>query len=1044
MAATSAKAPTPARPSRPSAGAKTLVDRSLFDGWKSTVQVRNVQRKFDEIEQSAKANSCSIDDELKRQGFKDYADFAKSCKRFSLLCWPEELGELGSGYVLYFYLLGFMAMVLLLALLMQIPAFAAYADEDQVEAWQEGCTNCEFIGRFWLTPGNFGPDRADNKVIGFVYLALVCVIAFLILVMHQWQLRVDSKIDGVMVSPNDFAIMVSGLPVTATDEKAIMEFFRQHAVKGQTDTEIVKVVIGWDIEEFREKIKRIRELRKLIAELEPSDPQVKVLKEEQAKTTSELASAAPGKAAKLRSSGTVVVVFRYQHDLRKCLDRWTGFWASWFYCDSEDLFTSCGLPAGNALWMGAGLPRFPMGDPPRPVARLSVIRAANPGDIHWEELGKSFREKFTLFAKTNAAMVFLIVVCFFITFGINKAQDALADSQESTDDGGAAVGFQALSFVAGIGVGVTNMILMVASRYLGDLEYHETWTEQEFSQAVKMGVSLLINTGGVLLGTNLEKDEWYRAGGLIDDMKFVLLIDAILPPFIFFIDLKYRIRYKQRRMLTQERMNGWNETVGRIGAQPRTPAEAAELSEVKQQINVFKAAFEPSMMDNPRRYANAMNSFLCTLLFSPIFPIAPAIGLVGITLQYWMDKYLLLRWYRRPKRPYNMRLAQWSLRYLKYVSLIGLSIFFLVFLLPTWQDNDQIMRPFMISIGVAAVMVLVPSTVFRTLLGLRCLLRVQGFEEKHDGRDDYYNAQHLWSTEMKYHKDHFLYKCLPEAKNPEILRPDVDAALKAEDLKSSYGAGALRAAAGEAEDPSKVALRGGRVLRADAASTGGSGGAAPVATAAYGASAASKAAMPGGEEASELPRYGARGQDQPAASDGSAPAVYGAAAGTAPASASYGAAAAPAPNSPSYGAAAAPSPDAPSYGAAPAAGAAPLAYGATAPPASEEAAPEAAPAGDSDGGAVFTAPTPVPPARSTPTGARIVWTCDTGSGPQPFENDMQEYMEKKYQEFKSSSSHSRCNVSSRSKGTTTSVDFAKMTAKTVGQHGIHPIKRCEE
>ncbi|CAE7679354.1 CBP3, partial [Symbiodinium necroappetens] len=54
---------------------------------------------------------------------------------------------------------------------------------------------------------------------------------------------------------------------------AIMEFFKEHAVKGKTDTEIVKVVIGWDIEEFRENISKLKELKKRLDEKDSSDPE---------------------------------------------------------------------------------------------------------------------------------------------------------------------------------------------------------------------------------------------------------------------------------------------------------------------------------------------------------------------------------------------------------------------------------------------------------------------------------------------------------------------------------------------------------------------------------------------------------------------------------------------------------------------------------------------------------------------------------------------------------------------------------------------------
>merc|ERR1711871_440633 len=67
---------------------------------------------------------------------------------------------------------------------------------------------------------------------------------------------------------------------------------------------------------------------------------------------------------------------------------------------------------------------------------------------------------------------------------------------------------------------------------------------------------------------------------------------------------------------------------------------------------------------------------------------------------------------------------------------------------------------------------------------------------------------------MKYHKDHFLYKCLPETKNPEFLSPDVDSALGVEDVKSTYGAATARAADSAGDAPAQVAFRGGLVVGA--------------------------------------------------------------------------------------------------------------------------------------------------------------------------------------------------------------------------------------
>jgi hypothetical protein len=628
-----------------------------FNKWSQDCRVRKVQHEIEDVAQKARENNKTLDEELAARGYKDHGEFARSCPRFDLTCSPLEFKELGSGFVLYFYFLGFMIAVLLMVSLVTSPAMAVYAGED----WSQGSD--AWIGTFWLTPGNLGLDQADQKWIPFLYFAIVCLMGFMTLVMSQHQIYTDSKVDVGTTSPNDFAIMVKGLPKTAPDEAGIAAFFKEHAVKDQVDTEIVKVVIGWDVTEYTAKMKEMRELRLKLAEHDVASPEYEDIKKKMMHLNQDLAACAPDRAARLSSSGVVVVVFRRQADLRACLQRWTSFWARWFYSDSEDF--GC-LPVGNMLCKGSTLPKFPLGD--YCINAIEVERAANPGDIHWEELGMSVGATIKLFMQTNAIMFAIVVACGACTFGLNKWQEHIEENQQG--------GF-GLSALLGFAVSIVNMILMVSARKLGDREYHETWTSQEFSQAAKMTLALFLNTAGVMLLSALRARDWFSSGGLIDDAKFVLMFDAIIPPLVFMIDIKYFfLKGIMRRRLKQDKLDSWNAIMQRPVSSKET---AQERVNVMREANMFKKAWEPSEMDYPRRYANAMNTFLCTLLFSPVFPLAPVIGCVGLTLQYWSDKYLLVRWYKRPARPYNARLACWSVKLIKFVCPLLLSVSFYFF-----------------------------------------------------------------------------------------------------------------------------------------------------------------------------------------------------------------------------------------------------------------------------------------------------------------------------------------------------------------------------
>merc|ERR1719487_2178912 len=143
------------------------------------------------------------------------------------------------------------------------------------------------------------------------------------------------------------------------------------------------------------------------------------------------------------------------------------------------------------------------------------------------------------------------------------------------------------------------MILMVASRKLSDREYHDTKTEKEFSTALKMTFACLVNTGGVVLFINAKPKEWYKKGGLIDDLFYVLMVDALVPPLIFFIDVKYYLTwFLKRRKLTESTMQSWNDIIRSTGSKPKNAEQAQELKAVKTQVDRWKKSFEPSEMDN--------------------------------------------------------------------------------------------------------------------------------------------------------------------------------------------------------------------------------------------------------------------------------------------------------------------------------------------------------------------------------------------------------------------------------------------------------------
>jgi len=1021
--------------------AKTLINKDNFTGWTKDCQVKCIQKQYDEMAVGAVKNNRSLQEEMQSRGFKDFHQFSKSCPQFRKHCWPIEFAELGSGYVLYFQFLAFLMLIFLVHLCLQVPCMVIYSGSNNLPDWhwhewtkaystdasacncvgnsngyaatcgtwdydsclnESGCAfsspgkfvcqswcyagkwcpktetdvdasmvnihisdgndwvvksysacaqdetliaTCEadfrsaniaynhtdvdsdensvWISTWWLSPGNLGPDEATNVIIPTMYLVCVISMCVLILAAYSSQVLTDHKVDAGTTSPNDFAIMVKGLPSTATDEESIMEFFKEHAVKGKTDTEIVKVVIGWDIDEWRENISRLKELKKKLDETDRTTPEAKEIQKEMVQITTALKSAGT-KDAKLRSSGVVVVVFRFQSDMRACLKKWDSFWANWFNSQAEDIGI---LWKDNGICKGEPLPRFPIGG--RPIAKLSVARAANPGDIHWAELAVPRNERIKRLAITNGVMFLLVCACFGAVYGLRVAAMAV---KESAGSGGVW-----LSLLPALVVAVVNGLLMAAARMLGDKEYHDTLTEQEFSQAAKMSVGMVVNTAGVLYFMYATPKEWYQDGGLVNGAFTMLLINAIVPPWVPAIDLGWYIRSGMRGKL-EARLPYFNEVLSR-GPSPKEPEQQQELKAVKAEIEAFKRAYAPGTMNPTRRYASAIKTFVCCLLYEPVFPLIALVGMIGLCMQYCVDKHLLLRWYSRPKRPLNADIANFFVRFVKFIGPIGLSVSFFLFLTPSYAAKNAVLSQFIIAIVSSTIF----SFVFPLSVWIRCWLSMPCREDfkVQEHEDDYYQAQYMWSKEMKYHKDQFIYKNLPEDKNPEFLKPGESTAVSATDMKASYGVAASAVADDTATDAAKIALKGGRVVPT-AGSVGGSVGPTPVVI-------GSVDPVSGTTTAED---------DRP-----TVPLV----------------------------------------------------------------------SGGGSGGLPHT-PEPVKMGRA-------VWEFEWKGHYASYDDDCQEYMERKYQEYQSRGGKDRVNV--RTKGIQISVDFKRMTSKREGSDHIQKIRRKE-
>jgi len=499
----------------------------------------------------------------------------------------------------------------------------------------------------------------------------------------------------------------------------------------------------------------------------------------------------------------------------------------------------------------------------------------------------------------------------------------------------------------------------------------------------------------------------------------MVLIDALMFPIINSLDLGYNIRRMHRKngctskRLTQAKLDGWNETMQRLAPKKnRTPEEEKELNTIKMSVAFYKRAYEPSAMKMSRAYANALKTFVVCVMFSPLLPWVSLFGLVGVTLQYWADKYLLLRWFKRPDRPANAQMAKFSLFFIKCFVPILLSISFFLFLSPSWAKKAVVSSSFFTSIAVGAIFAFaVPLELASgtTMKILGCL----GFDvSRNSDREvqDYYKAQHMWSAEMKYHKDQFYYKKLPESKNPEMLTLGQDAAIGIDDVKAVAGEGA-KGLAEAAADGSKQAPR----LRGHFTGSATSGPAQDSVLGSASSKSFGVADVTSGSVSAAKVVPGDGGQPAPTGSWGVPTATS---AGVAPATIGAPTDSGPAPKAKDA--------DDP--------------LPATAATTTQEVKPAPAPPGVVDSDTEEVGGKSAPPATSSKRTEKIIWEfLWDGDHWSAFNDDCQSFIESRYQRYEGD--HSKEYIKVRTQGFEVSIDFERMTTKKKGAPDIRKVRR---
>lgn len=708
----------------------------------------------------------------------------------------------------------------------------------------------EMISPWFLTPGNHGHEAGSghgsntSRTPELCYIIISIVTLISIVIAYRVFMRITKVADNISTHPNDFAILVSGLPYDAVSEVEIAEFFERYGlgraenvqdsessgVESESDTEkdgcngahaaieVVNCVICWDVSDLSRLMQEQHALHKEKVKLQShgvhEDPEderwVEFLEKEEA-LRQEVLTYAQDEDIDLTTSGYAIVVFRHQEHRRAVERRWRP--TVWARLATAWLFHT---PSRR-------LPKF------RGQHKLKVKQAPNPPDFLWENISFSHQSRYTRVAVSWLCMLVCMAIAFVVCYLLKERQVDLME--ESIDQRTGKVLYSSnLLFSAAIPicVGVMNFALTQIAPILSEREKHYTVTNAMASTMAKLALCTAINGAGIIFAINcmqaseigatlkhedremfrqgMSRDimtflfqsspkQWYQKGGLVNDVTFMLLVGGLAPLFSLLIDIKRMLGLMQAAWIDLE----------------DTETTAADYNQLH----------EPGEPEIAHWTADVLKNFILAVLFSPLIPLAPLLSGCLLVIYYWVAKYSLLRIKKRPTLILGDKLAVRTLRFFRGFSSLIMPCAPLFFLSPSLTKDAGESMVFTIEI-----ILIVSFMLFLIPVDVQGELFKRGKFQKHldemTGQSEvnladvveYYEAQHAWPEEWKYRKSHFLYKALPEHLNPETLNPgdqvhDIADAIQ-KHFKEAVEAAVFESSGGEAAPIKALTVMGSR------------------------------------------------------------------------------------------------------------------------------------------------------------------------------------------------------------------------------------------
>lgn len=609
--------------------------------------------------------------------------------------------DMGSCYPAYFDFIKFCS-VLILGLFFTSGIFLLLARDVFGGACEKFLENDSIVCT-WSFIDLLQSHPANKKIIRMLCILILINVFMIIIAIEAFKISSYLKgkeLDCKNIGVNDFTVKIAHLPLDA-DPNHLKEFISSQF---SYEVHIEKTYFIFDFSEYEKlyeaKKKKIKERER--KRLNPEVSVESILEEDIDADLNSFENALLNKDhSKMKFTGTALITFSRIKDAKILISKWK--------------FTN--LQKIQTFFMK--FLKFNFSSLSKYLYRGKIIkikRAPLPSDLTWtHHLDNDQKWKPRL--ATNFGTIVILLIGMGIVLALKRA---VKNEQEDTELN--QVFSLGLSFAESTVIALINTTLGIFIRRFADYESHLTKTGFFISVTYKLTRAFFLNMVVATFLSNFVavtlrkfiKPYEVNMEGLVNDIFFLFITNSYMSSIFNFFDIVW----------------GW-----RLFRRYQIEKHGDKCTIPQCEVNYI---FEGHPVDMALRYSNILKTVFFTAIYGPVIPIGYVFSFLGLIINYWVDKYLLIRRYVCENK-LSYQLPKFIMKFMKMVVIMLGFINLVISLLPLYyiektdaqkKKNFELTSSFFIallSLMVAVGYQFFPNWVFYK--GYECFFQIKPFKK---------------------------------------------------------------------------------------------------------------------------------------------------------------------------------------------------------------------------------------------------------------------------------------------------------------------------